>query len=185
MDKARQRAKVPLLLVHDLRRTAMRISGPKSRSIFDRYDITDERAALCRREKTSEKKRAHFLRAATIWIPSTVMMLICPATRCSPRQTHVQAVGDFRELRDGLGTERPRIVPKDFDAERRSARSPCRALARPELRIPPNPAGRHLLLRRDPCGPTERRGTSWPGARSVSRSASESSRPRRGASTLE
>jgi integrase len=69
-NKARQRAKVPGLLVHDLRRTAvrnmiradipekqaMRISGHKTRSMFDPYDITDERDI-----QLAGQKLAHYL----------------------------------------------------------------------------------------------------------------------------
>ena len=57
MSKVRERAGIPNLLVHDLRRTAARnmiragvpekqvvlIAGWKTRSLLDRYDIIDER----------------------------------------------------------------------------------------------------------------------------------------------
>lgn len=66
--KARQRAGVPDLLVHDLRRTAIRnmiragipekrammISGHRTRDVFDRYDITDERDIQADGEKLAQ-----------------------------------------------------------------------------------------------------------------------------------
>ena len=82
-NKARERANVPTLLVHDLRRTAvrnmiragipekqaMRISGHKSRSMFDRYDITDERDIQIAGQKLAryleEKGKAVINAAAT------------------------------------------------------------------------------------------------------------------------
>ncbi len=88
----------------------------------------------------------------------------------------------FGRSPDEPGTEQPRIVPMDFDAEQRSAKSLCQASIRCGLRLPPNPTGRRPLRPRDPCEPTGHRG---PGLEAPQQSASESSRRRGGASTPE
>jgi len=51
----------------------------------------------------------------------------------------------FGRSPDEPGTEQPRIVPMDFDAEQRSAKSLCQASIRCGLRLPPNPTGRRPL----------------------------------------
>lgn len=73
-ENAREAAEVPALIFHDTRRTAVRnmilagipekramqISGHRTRSVFDRYDITTEKDAV----ETGEKLEQHWLEVA-------------------------------------------------------------------------------------------------------------------------